>query len=221
MKTTQYDINRFCPNQEEFLCGHGLLAAAEGVRRDRGATALKFVTSQGMLLSAEAMSSPDVVPATWKLTLPLSPVISDLKPADEYRGHFAKALGIDESLILELSCNALKDVNIELDPSVDYSAKAFTIDAMALMKASPPGTRSQVVTSAVLGDSERDFAKRVFAYGGEGQLVSSFWTFSLRITHPWNYLFVSRSSHWIHLLFLGAILFAFHRCESNNQNSSV
>jgi len=59
------------------------------------------------------------------------------------------------------------DIVIEVDSSVDFSAVGMDIDPVALMRASPAGTRSQVVTSA-WGRGGVDFAKRVFAYGSEG-----------------------------------------------------
>lgn len=86
-----------------------------------------------------------------------------------YKERFAAALKLPVEAVIGLSQNELRDVNIELDPSVDFSAKNMFIDAVALLDASPPGTRSQVITSAWSLDPEVDFAKRVFAYGLEGE----------------------------------------------------
>lgn len=63
------------------------------------------------------------------------------------------------------------DVVIEVHPGVDITATGLKeVDPVKMMKASPPGTRSQVVTCRAPIDSEFDFLKRVFMYGSEGAL---------------------------------------------------
>ena len=72
--------------------------------------------------------------------------------------------------------NALMDIIIEVDPDIDFSAQKMEIDPMALLHASPPGTRSQVITSSWNLDQSVDFSKRVFAYGSEGtKSISMIW----------------------------------------------
>ncbi|GAA5913263.1 hypothetical protein JCM6882_000047 [Rhodosporidiobolus microsporus] len=163
-------VRWFTPLAEEFLCGHGLLAAASALHSRYCGSTFSLVTIKGVPLAATLNSSGP--PTTFTLSLPSVPPSPEFAPPEEYKLKYASALGIDPSSILELSCNALMDVNILLDPSVDFSAPKMKIDPVALMGASPPETRSQIVTSA--GTSpEYDFLKRVFAYGGEDQATGS------------------------------------------------
>lgn len=102
------------------------------------------------------------------MSFPSSPVLPSLALSEDIRTDFAKALGVDASKILAFGQNDLMDVILELDPDLDFSALNMRINPVALLNASPPGTRSQVVTSAWSLDPSVDFAKRVFAYGSEG-----------------------------------------------------
>jgi predicted PhzF superfamily epimerase YddE/YHI9 len=182
-----YLIRWFTPFAEEFLCGHGLLAAAIALHLTYGGSSFMFVTSKGTPLSATLAdsnnstalsSSPNPFTSNaiaFNLTFPLSPPLSSLNPPYRHIDLYASALSIPASAILSLSRDALNDVIIELREDLDFSAEGLEVDAPKLVEASPEGTRSQVLTSRCVGwggnlGGEFSFAKRVFAYGSEGAL---------------------------------------------------
>jgi hypothetical protein len=105
------------------------------------------------------------------MRFPSSPILPSIKISEEVRAGFAKALRVKEGKITNIGENPLKDIIIELSPTLDFSAPQMDIDAESLLKASPPNTRSQVITSSWAFDKSVDFAKRVFAYGGEGKFI--------------------------------------------------
>lgn len=179
-----YLVRWFTPFAEEFLCGHGLLAAAIALHLTYGGPSFTFVTSKGTPLSATladpndsatSTSAPNPFASTaisFNLTFPLSPPLSSLNPPYRHIDLYASALSLPASAILSLSRDALNDVIIELQADVDFSAEGMEVDAKMLVEASPEGTRSQVLTSRCVGwagnSGDCDFAKRVFAYGAEG-----------------------------------------------------
>ena len=168
-----YDIRFFTPYAEEPFCGHGMLGAAHALHLSTGLTTFEFVTITGI----ETGASVSTTSQTWandedtvsvSMQFPASPVVDRLQPPLHVKERFATALGIDETDIWYIGMNDLMDVVLELNPEIDFSAEAMAIDAVALLRASPPGTRSQVITSSWAFDKDVDFAKRVFAYGSEG-----------------------------------------------------
>jgi hypothetical protein len=115
------------------------------------------------------------------LSFPSSPVLPSPAFPEDVKTAFATALDIDPRGILAIGQNTLMDIIIELDPDVDFSAQTMNIDPIALLHASPPGTRNQVITSSWALNSSYDFAKRVFAYGSEGTQWLCFLTRCLRM----------------------------------------
>ncbi|ORY60393.1 hypothetical protein BCR35DRAFT_335015 [Leucosporidium creatinivorum] len=186
-----YLVRWFTPFAEEFLCGHGLLAAVIGLHLKYGGSSFTFITSKGTPLSATLANPNDSVdpsessslnpfastPISFNLTFPLSPPLASLNPPYRHIDLYASALNLPASAILSLSRDALNDVIIELRADVDFSAEGMEVDAKKLVEASPEGTRSQVLTSRCVGwagnSGEFDFAKRVFAYGSEDQATGS------------------------------------------------
>lgn len=172
-----YDIRSFTPFAEEPFCGHGIVGAVialEGRTAARGK--LMFRTVGGIIVHAERLGRAETVPGkrtlgqvmTVKLQIPSVPITEPLDHDFELRDRIAQAMQVPPSQISGLGRNSLKDLVIEVDSAVDFSADAKKIDAVALMKSSPPGTRSQIITSE--GKREGvDFLKRVFAYGSEGK----------------------------------------------------
>ncbi|KAG9239522.1 hypothetical protein BJ875DRAFT_538740 [Amylocarpus encephaloides] len=167
-----YEIRWFTPHLEEAYCGHGLVAAAHALSRSTGEMQFTFRTVNGMLASASIQESASGK-ATISLALPSSPIHVSLAPSADVRLAFAKALRINADQILTIGQNPLRDIILELAPSLDFSANALDIDPAALLEASPMGTRSQVLTSSWELDPSFDFAKRVFAYGVEDQATGS------------------------------------------------
>ncbi|KAH7410540.1 hypothetical protein BKA64DRAFT_357247 [Cadophora sp. MPI-SDFR-AT-0126] len=173
-----YDIRFFTPYIEEPFCGHGILGAAHALHLSAGLTTFEFVTATGI----ETRASVSTKSHTWandgdtvavSMNFPCSPVVARLQPSMDIKAKFAAALGLDEVEILQIGMNDLMDIVLELNPEVDFSAATMIIDPVALLKASPPGTRSQVITSSWALDKDVDFAKRVFAYGSEDQATGS------------------------------------------------
>lgn len=211
-------VRWFTPFAEEFLCGHGLLAAAIALHLADGASAYNFVTSKGTLLSAALVdsngsaglsSAPNPftsTPITFNLAFPLSPPLPSLTPPYRHIDLYAEALSLPASDILSLSRDALNDVIIELREDVDFSAAGLEVDAKKLVEASPEGTRSQVLTSRGVGwtgkPGEFEFAKRVFAYGAEGGWPRS----PCRVAHLLTFLKRYRSSYRLDLLLARSFL---------------
>ncbi|KAI5480286.1 hypothetical protein MNV49_001245 [Pseudohyphozyma bogoriensis] len=168
-----YLVRWFTPYAEEYLCGHGLLAAAIVLHQSYDGARFSFITSRDVAL--EAVLAPSTAPNTlaFTLTFPSVPPTPSLAPPETFVQSFATALNLPREAIVGLTCNELMDVNIELDPSVDFSAASMKVDAVALMDASPEGTRSQVISSTWAKNGDYDFAKRVFAYGSEDQATGS------------------------------------------------
>ncbi|PVH71058.1 Diaminopimelate epimerase-like protein [Cadophora sp. DSE1049] len=173
-----YDIRFFTPYAEEPFCGHGILGAAHALHLSTGLTTFEFVTAMGI----DTRASVSTTSQTWandedtvsvSMHFPCSPVVARLQPSLDVKTKFAAALGLDEVEILQIGMNDLMDIVLELNSEVDFSAENMAIDAVALLKASPPGTRSQVITSSWAFDDDVDFAKRVFAYGSEDQATGS------------------------------------------------
>ncbi|KEF56469.1 uncharacterized protein A1O9_08050 [Exophiala aquamarina CBS 119918] len=175
-----YDIRSFTPFAEEPFCGHGIVGAAialEG-RCDQGN--LTFQTVGGIFVHAESLGRAETSSGkrtlgqvmTVKLRIPSVPVTEPLDHDLELRERMAKAIEIAPLQILALGRNSLMDLVVEVDSTVDFSADTIKIDAGALMKGSPPGTRSQIITSQGRRDGV-DFLKRVFAYGSEDQATGS------------------------------------------------
>lgn len=104
-----------------------------------------------------------------RLLIPAAPINEVFHEDEDLKTSIANTLGIPPRQIVGLGRNSLMDLVIELDQDVDYSATGMKVDAVTLMKVSPTGTRSQILTSR--GDHHGvDFVKRVFAYGSEGEL---------------------------------------------------
>lgn len=110
-------------------------------------------------------------PVIISMSFPSSPILPSLVLSSDLKIEFAAALGIHENKILAIGQNELRDIVIEVDAALDFSAKNMEIDPVKLLNASPEGTRSQVITSAWSKDCGVDFAKRVFAYGSEGTYI--------------------------------------------------
>lgn len=168
---TSYSIRWYTPSAEEPFCGHGVLGAAHALHETTGQTSFDFVTNTGIKTSASIVSTSkkeEIERVSISMSFPCSPILKNLQPSSDVRKKFAGALGISPEKIIGIGKNALLDIIIELDPSIDFSAGAMYIDPVALLIASPSGTRSQVITSSWSADDDGDFAKRVFAYGSEG-----------------------------------------------------
>ncbi|EXJ58606.1 hypothetical protein A1O7_06033 [Cladophialophora yegresii CBS 114405] len=193
--STRYLIRSFTPSKEEPFCGHGIVGAAyllscsaEGY--PSGIPTMRFQTVGGIVVDAQVrpegeehtarinnVDRLDVdlrrdygVARTMQLEIPAQPVDRWFTEDLDLRRRIATALGIESAQVLALGRNALMDLVIELGADVDFSAGNMEIDAVALMEASPPGTRSQIITSAGARYGV-DFVKRVFAYGSEGTSV--------------------------------------------------
>ncbi|KAH7346151.1 hypothetical protein BKA65DRAFT_272289 [Rhexocercosporidium sp. MPI-PUGE-AT-0058] len=174
----EYDIRFYTPYAEELFCGHGILGAAHALHLSTGLTMFEFRTSSGIGASTSVSTrsqtwSNDESPVSVSMEFPSSPVVATLQPSLDVKAGFAVALGLQDAEILQIGMNELMDIVLELDPNVNFSAERMDIDPVALLKASPPGTRSQVITSSWNFDEDVDFAKRVFAYGLEDQATGS------------------------------------------------
>jgi PhzF family phenazine biosynthesis protein len=171
---TLFEIRWFTPTAEEPFCGHGVLAAAKVLHDIYRLRSVKFRTFSEINISASIPTSQapgDVLKVS--MHFPSSPLVPHLAITGDVRLRFANALGIDEKKIVAIGQNELRDIVIELHSSVDFSAAMMEIDPKGLLDASPEGTRSQVITSRGRGGKEGvDFLKRVFAYGGEGNIIS-------------------------------------------------
>ncbi|KAJ9607764.1 hypothetical protein H2200_007842 [Cladophialophora chaetospira] len=176
-----YLIRSFTPYKEEPFCGHGMVAAAHLLARSMGHSlgrAMRFKTVGGIVVDArlegyDAKRGFEYGEARiFRLEIPARPVNQWYNEDIELRKRIADTLVVDVTQILALGRNELMDLAIELSHEVDFSAGSMQIDAVALMNASPPGTRSQIITSR--GDRYGvDFVKRVFAYGSEDQGTGS------------------------------------------------
>ncbi|KIV89086.1 hypothetical protein PV10_08692 [Exophiala mesophila] len=178
-----YDIKSFTPFKEEPFCGHGVVGATIALGDAGRVTGdVTFYTVDGIMVQAQlgAHSGEREQPGdsnighkwTVKLQIPSVPVTEDFNQDLGLRERIASTLNLHTRQIVSLGRNSLQDLVIELEDSVDFSATRMTIDAVALMEAFPPGTRSQVLT----GNGSRygvDFVKRVFAYGSEYQATGS------------------------------------------------
>ncbi|ETI22429.1 hypothetical protein G647_06504 [Cladophialophora carrionii CBS 160.54] len=192
---TRYLIRSFTPYKEEPFCGHGIVGAAYLLARSAEGdppvrATMRFQTVGGIVVDAQVR--PDDhnaridhgdrvdhnlgcdygVLRTMELEIPAQPVDEWFTEDLKLRQTIATALGIETAQVLALGRNALMDLVIELSADVDFSAARMEIDAVALMEASPPGTRSQIITSAGARYGV-DFVKRVFAYGSEDQATGS------------------------------------------------
>lgn len=169
-----YDIRFYTPYAEETFCEHGILGAAHALHLSTGLTTFEFATFTGIeILACVSTSSQtwanDEDTVSVSMHFPSSPVVDKLEPALEMKAGISAALGIDKDEILRVSMNDSTDLIVEISPQVDFSAERMAIDPVALLKASPPSTRSQVITSSWGLDEDVDFAKRVFTYGSEGK----------------------------------------------------
>ncbi|EXJ68288.1 uncharacterized protein A1O5_08903 [Cladophialophora psammophila CBS 110553] len=179
---TKYLIRSFTLDKEESFCGHGIMGAALvlGQRFAAGGRQMIFETVGGIRVDGYMVSaqSSDSVEGecgkvcTVKLEIPAEPVKEWFDDDVELREIISKCLGVEKAQILALGRNALMDLVIEMSEDVDFSAESMTVDAVGLMNASPSETRSQIITSKG-GRYGVDFAKRVFAYGGEDQATGS------------------------------------------------
>ena len=172
-----YDIKSFTPFQEEPFCGHGIISATIALGDAGRVTGdVTFYTVDGIMVQAqlgarsgEREQHGDSSPGhkwTVKLHIPSVPVTEDLNRDEGLRERIASSLKLQARQIVSLGRNSLQDLVVELEDSVDFSATRMNVEGVALMEASPPGTRSQVLT----GNGSRygvDFVKRVFAYGHE------------------------------------------------------
>ncbi|KIW31927.1 uncharacterized protein PV07_03514 [Cladophialophora immunda] len=176
--SVKYLIRSFTLDKEEPFCGHGIMGAAivlgqqlavrgrQMIFETVGGIKVDGYTISGQSLASSAADFGGV--CTVKLKLPAEPVKEWFDGDVRLRESIAACLGVDVSQILALGRNALMDLVIEVSEDVDFSAESMAVDAVGLMNASPPGTRSQIITSKG-GRYGVDFAKRVFAYGGEGK----------------------------------------------------
>ncbi|KIW95166.1 uncharacterized protein Z519_03750 [Cladophialophora bantiana CBS 173.52] len=174
---TKYLIRSFTLDKEESFCGHGIMGAALvlGQRFAAGGRQMIFETVGGIRVDGYMVSAPSSESCegeygkvcTVKLEIPAEPVKEWFDDDVELRESISKCLGVEKAQILALGRNALMDLVIEMSEEVDFSAESMTVDAVGLMNASPSETRSQIITSRG-GRYGVDFAKRVFAYGGEG-----------------------------------------------------
>jgi len=174
-----YDIRSFTPFAEEPFCGHGIVGAAIALYQyGRNAVEkgkLTFRTVGGIIVQADRLWHPETGSGskslgqgmTVRLRVPSVPITESFDHDVELRQRLAQAIQISPFQIRGLGRNSLMDLVIEVDHAVDFSAKTKRIDAVALMKSSPPGTRSQIITSEGRREGV-DFLKRVFAYGSEG-----------------------------------------------------
>jgi predicted PhzF superfamily epimerase YddE/YHI9 len=171
-----YDIRSFTPFAEEPFCGHGIAGAAIALRGKCDEQKLTFRTVDGITVHAERLGQAEIVSCksllgqviTVKLQIPSVPITESLDHEVGLRDKLAQAIHISPSQILGLGRNSLMDLVVEVDCAVDFSAARMKVDAVALMKSSPPGTRSQIITSEGRREGV-DFVKRVFAYGSEGE----------------------------------------------------
>ena len=172
-----FDISFYTPTAEEPFCGHGILGAAHALYSAGLGNEFHFRTLTGIETAASIIAE-DLNEAkgrdkvTISMSFPSSPILPSLSLSQNVRRGFAQALNIEPRKILGIGQNALRDIILEVDPEIDFSAAKMRIDPVALLGASPTGTRSQVITSSWKLDEDVDFAKRVFAYGSEGRLPS-------------------------------------------------
>lgn len=209
----EFDIRFYTPTAEEPFCGHGILGAAHALYAADLGSKFHFTTFTGIKASAFIISkdSSKVTgkeSATISMSFPSSPVLPSLRLSQDVRIGFAHALGIEPSTILEIGQNALRDIILEVDPEIDFSAAKMRIDPVALLGASPAGTRSQVITSSWDLDADVDFAKRVFAYGSEGRFPFPlfFFLFGDGSLEAVLMASVGRSSYGLDVLRAGAVL---------------
>jgi PhzF family phenazine biosynthesis protein len=135
-----YDARFFTPYAEEPFCGHGILGAAHALHLATGLTRFDFSTRGGIAIAASVATRSQTwangeEPVAVSMRFPAS-------PADR-----TAALGIEESEIVRVGMNDLRDLIVELSADVDCSAAKMEFDPVALPGASPPSTRSQVITS--------------------------------------------------------------------------
>lgn len=182
-----YQVRWFTPSREEIFCGHAIVACTQALHAAYNVKVFKYTTVTNINIVARVLPidvgaglAPGVVPV--KMAFPSEPVLPLQVIADSYRESYAHALGIHSNLIQRLGRNSLMDVVIEVHPGVDITATGLKeVDPVKMMKASPPGTRSQVVTCRAPIDSEFDFLKRVFMYGSEDPATGS--TYSVLVPY--------------------------------------
>lgn len=171
-----YDIRSFTPFAEEPFCGHGIAGAAIVLNGRCAKQKITFRTVDGITVHAERLGQAEMVSCesllgqvmTVKLQVPSVPITECLDHEVDLRDRLAQAIQISPFQILSLGRNSLMDLVVEVDCTVDFSAGRMNVDAVALMRSSPPGTRSQIITSEGRREGV-DFLKRVFAYGSEGK----------------------------------------------------
>lgn len=171
-----FNVRCFTPEVEIGFCGHGLFGVALALKRTCP-NGMILKTSDGLHAMAEFLPG-DVathvarlgVPDEIRLLIPSAAPDQNLLSNKALRTNIAKAIGISPEQILNLTTNSLKDIVIEVDTNVDFSAESqvgVRIDTIGLWKASPPNTRAQIITSR--GQSFGvDYVKRVFWEGVEG-----------------------------------------------------
>ncbi|KAJ9632220.1 hypothetical protein H2203_000623 [Taxawa tesnikishii (nom. ined.)] len=106
------------------------------------------------------------------MEFPSEPVDPSAQLSRGDKRKFACAPNLKLQQMLNLGKNRLDNIVIELDPAVDSSDAGMNVDLRALLKASPPGARSQILTR-LRKRPDADFVKRVFAYGLEDQAADS------------------------------------------------
>lgn len=167
---SEYEIKWFTPFQEEPFCGHACLASMMFLDLEYG---LSNVTLYSESYGGISIAASKVQNQVYQISLPVE------RPSEVYDpelvGKFAKAVGGKSDCINYLGLNGYNDYVIEVDPDkVDISLQS--ISASVLLDASPPGTRSQVLTARGLllkSPNNASWLKRVFAYGGEDQATGS------------------------------------------------
>ena len=171
-----YDVRCFTPLEEIDFCGHGIMAVALALKKSlRGPTIFrapsgKFaIVHQNSLPGVEEHTGVGEV-ASITLLIPSYPPDERLLWDHGFVEALARAIGVETHQIIDCVGNEFKDIIIELDQAVPFSAIDRKIDAVALHNACPPDTRAQIVTSrgSKLGV---DCLKRVFWCGVEGELV--------------------------------------------------
>ncbi|KAF2104896.1 Diaminopimelate epimerase-like protein [Rhizodiscina lignyota] len=171
-----YTARWFTPIAEERFCGHGTVGIALALAEHTRSTSFTIKTKIGITISIEVAPPSNkggpFTPAHVTMQFP-EDAVTPGSVTDSTKRAFAEALGISVNDIVAIAENEIKDIIVELPPHRDFSARAMAIDPKAMLKASPPGTRSQVITSAGRGTRGADFFKRVFAFGGEDQATGS------------------------------------------------
>lgn len=188
-----FDILFFTPHAEEPFCGHGIVGAAFALAdgRDPDDASFLFRLRNGIEAKASVASErggekkshttsdgDSKLGSVRQITMEFPPEMPSIPPNShviDQIARFAAALQIEVHQIVALTINALDDWVIELDASTDISSDTMFIDPVALLEASPQPTRSQIVTTTSSKPGV-DFAKRVFAYGGEGKSLIPSWT---------------------------------------------